>query len=171
MEERTKNQEQLEKEILELGEQFSEFLRTKGIMAKFKLAFANMGESARRQHEKDKLQFEAEKEKFRKRHQEATAGNADFIEFLHTKGFKAKCRLVIENIKRGAAESRQKTAEQIAKQRAATRADIDVRGTNSSIKAAPAEISGEELSREFNEFLKSKGLDGEYVAIAENSEI
>lgn len=170
MAEQVKTQEQIEKEMLELGDQFSEFLHTKGIVAKFKLAFANMGESVRKQHEQDKLQFEAEKAKFRERHEEATAGNADFIAFLHTKGFKAKCRLVIENIKKGAAESRQKTAEQIAKQRAQTQANIAAAGACSSIKVAPTEISAEELSREFNVFLKSKCLADEYVVLVENGE-
>ncbi len=164
-----KTQEQIEKEMLELGDQFSEFLHTKGIVAKFKLAFANMGESARKQHEQDKLRLEEEKAKFRKRHEQATAGNADFIEFIHTKGFKAKCRLVIENIKKGVAESRQKTAEQIARQRAQTQANIAAASARSSIKVAPMEISAEDLSREFNAFLKSKGLDGEYTVVVDTN--
>ncbi len=170
MEKQLKTQEQIEKEMMELGNQFSEFLHTKGIIAKFKLAFSNIGESARKQHEQDKLRLEEEKEKFKERHAEATAGNKDFVEFLHTKGFKAKCRLVIDNIKKGAAESRQKTAESIAKQRAQTQANIAKASAGSSIKLAPTEISAETLTREFNAFLQSKGLSDEYVVVVENNE-
>ena len=39
--------------MLKLNEQFSAFLHTKGITAKFKLEFHNMGESARKQHAVD----------------------------------------------------------------------------------------------------------------------
>ena len=42
-------------EVKELNEQFVEFLHTKGIKAKFKLAFTNMKESTKVQHQKDRL--------------------------------------------------------------------------------------------------------------------
>lgn len=42
----------------EISKQFEEFCHTKGIVAKFKLAFAQMGENARKQKEADKAQFE-----------------------------------------------------------------------------------------------------------------
>ncbi len=164
MEQQLKSQEQIQREMMELGDQFSEFLHAKGIIAKFKLAFANMGESAREQREQDKLQIQKVKAEAKERHEEATAGNKDFVEFLHTKGFKAKCRLVIENMKKGASESRQKTAESIAKATAQAQGNM----VGSSIKLAPTEVNAEILTREFNAFLKSKGLDGEYTVVVEN---
>ena len=101
-----KTQAQIEKELLELNEQFSKFLKTKGIKAKFKLAFDNMKESMHNQHIKDVEQINAIKE---------SEENKQFIEFIHTKGIKAKFKLVIENIKKGAKESRAKTFQSIAK--------------------------------------------------------
>ena len=41
----------------ELNQQFSEFLHTKGIKAKFKLAFSNMAESTKKQHAEDVKNF------------------------------------------------------------------------------------------------------------------
>ena len=49
------NQELLEKEV---NEQFKEFLNTKGLTAKFKLAFENMKESCKEQHEKEHIPVE-----------------------------------------------------------------------------------------------------------------
>ncbi len=161
MEQQVKTPEQIEKEMLEINNQFREFLHTKGIVAKFKLAFANMGESARRQHEQDKRQIEAVKN---------SEENKQFVEFVHTKGFKAKCRLVIENMKKGAVESRQKTAGDIAKVKAQTQASIAV-ASGKPVSINPTEWTAEDISREFNEFLKSKGLDGEYtVVVAKNDD-
>ncbi len=164
MTQQVKTQEQIKQEMKELNDQFSEFLHTKGFKAKFKLAFSNMGEAARAQHEQDKLQIERVKAETKERHAKATEGNAAFIEFLHTKGFKAKCRLVIENLKKSAAESRQKTAENIAKVKAQTQANV-ASANGSSISVAPTEWTAEDISREFNAFLKSKGLDGEYTVV------
>ncbi len=141
-----KNQEQVSKEMNELSSQFSEFLHTKGISAKFKLAFANMNESLNAQREADKANFEEVKAK-------SAEENKEFVEFLHTKGFKAKCRLVVENIKKGAAEASEKNKENIAKLKADN--------------AVKTELTAEELSKEFNEFLKSKNLDSEYIVIVE----
>lgn len=151
-----KTQQQIEQEMLELNQQFSDFLHTKGISAKFKLALNNMSESAAKQHEADKAQFEAVKAK-------SAEENKDFIEFLHTKGFKAKFNLVVENIKDGAKAAPAKTAADIARVQAQTQASI----ARSNPYAQNNTYSAESLADEFNAFLKSKGLDGEYKVIIE----
>lgn len=132
----------------EVSEQFSEFLKTKGIKAKFKLAFENMKESARLQHEKDVKQFNEIKAK-------SEEENKDFVEFLHTKGIKAKAKLVIENIKKGARESKEKTKEQIAKVKELGKVN------------KPVTYSASDLSKEFNEFLKQKELNEKFVVTIE----
>lgn len=134
----------------ELNEQFSEFLHTKGIKAQFKLAFANMSESAKVQHEQDVKNFNEVKAK-------SIEENKDFYEFLHTKGIKAKIQLVIENIKKGAKESNQKVKEQIE-------ASKHIRTYQ------PKNITVEDLNKEFNAFLKQKGLDSKYTVIIEKVE-
>lgn len=139
-----KTQAQIEKELLELNEQFSKFLKTKGIKAKFKLAFENMKESMHNQHIKDVEQINAIKE---------SEENKQFIEFIHTKGIKAKFKLVIENIKKGAKESRAKTFQSIAKVQAKTQRSIANVGVN---------YNAQTLEEDFNNFLKSKGLDTKY---------
>ena len=123
--------------MLELNEQFSAFLHTKGIAAKFKLAFNNMSESAKKQHAADVVEFEAVKA-------QSAEDNKEFTEFLRTKGIKAKYKLVVENIKKGAKSAPANTATQIAKVQAKTQAVAT-------------------LEDEFNTFLKSKGLDGKYT--------
>ena len=97
---------ELEKEVKDVNDQFVEFLHTKGIAAKFKLAFANMKESTKEQHKKDV-------ENFNQVRAQSIKDNKEFYEFLHTKGLKAKVKLVIENIKQGAKESKEKTKQQI----------------------------------------------------------
>ena len=139
-----KTQQQIEQEMLELNEQFSAFLHTKGITAKFKLAFSDMADSARKQHEADVAQFEAVKA-------QSAEDNKEFVEFLHTKGVKAKFHLVVENIKKGASAAPQNTAAQIAKVQAETQANIARTNNITTLEA------------EFNAFLKSKGLDGKYT--------
>ena len=47
----------------QLNNEFSDFLKTKGLTAKFKLAFVNMKESAKEQHKKDVAEFNAVKAK------------------------------------------------------------------------------------------------------------
>lgn len=149
MENYVKTQQEREAEIKELNEQFGNFLHTKGISAKFKLAFADMASAKDAQHEADKANFEAVKAK-------SAEENKDFVEFLHTKGFKAKVNLVVENIKKGAAESKEKTAEQIAQAKA-------------GVVTAPVQVgvpyTADQLSAEFNAFLKAKGLDGKYTVV------
>ena len=139
-------QNQVENEMLELNNEFSEFLKTKGIKAKFKLVFNNMKESAKKQHEQDVKTFNEIKEK-------SNENNKDFVEFLHAKGIKAKFNVVVENIKKGIKESKEKTAQQIAKSKPV----INTRVANTTTK-----ITAIELSKEFNEFLKLKGLSSEY---------
>ena len=141
MENRAKTQQEIEQEMLELNDQFSAFLHTKGIAAKFKLAFNNMGESARKQHAADVAEFEAVKA-------QSAEDNKEFAEFLRTKGIKAKYKLVVENIKKGAKEASANTAAQIAKVRA---------------ERQVAEVNAATLEGEFNAFLKAKGLDGKYT--------
>lgn len=163
MENRTKTAQEIEQEMQELNEQFSAFLHTKGVGAKFKIAFANMGASARKQHEADKANFEAVKA-------QSAEDNKEFVEFLHTKGIKAKYNLVVENIKKGAKAAPHDTAAQIAKihtrtQEAVARANAH---GNPCSKTAPEAYTAASLADEFNAFLKSKGLDGKYtVSITE----
>lgn len=123
----------------ELNAQFNEFLKTKGLKAKFNLVVENLKESTKEQHKKDVENFNKVKE-------QSIEENKDFVEFLHTKGLKAKIKLVIENIKKGASTANQKTKEQIEK---------------SKEYAKPYSVS--QLTNEFNQFLKQKGLDSKYV--------
>lgn len=152
----TKTQAQIQQEITEVNDQFNEFLKTKGLVAKFKLAFNNMKESARTQHQKDVDNFNNVK-------QQSAEQNKDFNEFLHTKGLKAKFNLVIENIKKGAREASKKTAEQIAQVKAQTNANIAK--AQGVVAPASADITAETLTEEFNAFLKSKGLADKYTVV------
>ena len=151
-----KTQNEIEKEMTELNAQFSEFLHTRGIKAKFRLAFNNMSESTKKQHEADVAEFEAIKAK-------SAEDNKDFAEFLRTKGIKAKYKLVVENIKKGISAAPANTAEQIAKVKAQTNEAI----ANANAYARPTvtarEITAENLEKEFNSFLISKGLGGKYT--------
>lgn len=133
-----------EQEVKDVNEQFSEFLKTKGIKAKFNLVVENLKENTRAQHAADVKQFNEIKQK-------SIEENKDFVEFLHTKGLKAKIRLVIENIKKGAREANQNTKEQIEK----------------SKQYANPTLNSDSLTKEFNEFLKSKGLDSKYIVTVE----
>ena len=135
----------------EITKQFEEFCHTKGIVAKFKVAFEQMGENARRQKEQDKANIEAVKN---------SEENREFKEFLHTKGFKAKCRFVIESIKRGAKNANADTAKKLDELHAKTQASI--RAHSVTPNAKPAEYSAEQLATEFNAFLKERGLDEKY---------
>lgn len=159
METKVKTQAEIQQEMMELNDQFSAFLHTKGIVAKFKFAFDNMAESTRKQHQADVAKFEEVKA-------QSAEQNKEFVEFLHTKGIGAKFRLVVENIKKGAQNARQNTAKQIAKVQAQTQANI----AKSRAHVAPTTqtYTAESLAKEFNEFLKMKGLDDKYkVEISE----
>ena len=136
----------------EITKQFEEFCHTKGIVAKFRVAFEQMGENARRQHEKDKANIEAVKN---------SEENKEFREFLHTNGFKAKCLLVIENIKRGAKNANADTAKKLDELHAETQANIRAHSVTPNAKSA--DYSAEQLSAEFNAFLKERGLDDKYA--------
>ena len=157
-----KTQKEIELEMTELNEQFSAFLHTKGIKAKFKLAFNNMSESAKKQHASDVAEFEAVKAK-------SAEDNKEFAEFLRTKGIKAKYKLVVENIKNGAKAAPNNTAAQIAKVKADTQAAVARANALGKPGAAVVEVSAVTLEDEFNAFLKSKGLYGKYtVSVTEN---
>ena len=138
---RIKTMEQSNEEI---SKQFEEFCHTKGIAAKFKVAFAQMGENARKQKEADKARLEEVKRR-------SAEANPEFTELLHTKGFKAKVKLIIENIKKGAKESNERTRKQIEQAKHGV----------PSVSAGT--YTADELTREFNAFLKAKGLDGKYA--------
>ena len=132
-------------DVNRLNEEFVEFLKTKGIKAKVKLAIENMKESTKAQHEADVKAFNEIKDK-------SIEENKDFVEFLKTKGLKAKFKLVVENIKKGARESRTKVKEQIEA---------------SKHIQTPKVVTVDDLSKEFNNFLKTKGLDGKYTVVVE----
>lgn len=154
----------------EISKQFEEFCRTKGIAAKFKVAFGNMAENTRKQKEADKAQLEEV------RRQSAEA-NPEFTELLHTKGLKAKVSLIIANLQKSCKEASAKTAGVVDGISAQTKADIaraqaDVDRTTVGggdplgAKVADAsEYSADGIAREFNEFLKAKGLDGYAVEV------
>lgn len=164
MENKAKTQAEIEREMQELNEQFSEFLHAKGIAAKFRLAFGNMGESAHRQREADAAGFAAVKA-------QSAKDNKEFVEFLHTKGVKAKLNLAFENIKKGASTAPQDTAGHIAKVKAQTQAGIAQAQTYGNPRAVePANCTAETLAEEFNAFLKSKGLDTQYTVVVTEEE-
>lgn len=136
----------------EITKQFEEFCVAKGIVAKFKVAFEQLGDNARRQHAQDKANIEAAKN---------SEENKEFREFLLTKGFKTKCRLVIENIKKGAENANAETARKLDELHAKTQTSIRAHSAVSAAKHA--EYSAEELSKEFNAFLHERGLDEMYT--------
>lgn len=150
MKEQDTTQQDIEQEKEELNAQFSEFLHTKGIAAKFRLAFSNMGESAAKQRAEDRENFAAIK-------QQSAENNKEFVEFLHTKGMKAKVRLVIENVKEGAKNAQQDVAAQTAANTAGI-PHFDVHGHIVREQTASAQA----LAEEFAAYLKEKGLDGKY---------
>ena len=153
----------------EISKQFEEFCHTKGIAAKFKVAFAQMAENTRKQKEADKAQLEEVK-------RQSAEANPEFTELLHTKGFKAKVQLIIANLKKGIKEAPAKTAAAVDGISAQTKANI-ARAQASAYRTTAgyggnpygakvtdaSEYTADELAREFNEFLKSKGLDGKYA--------
>ncbi|MDE5563352.1 MAG: hypothetical protein K2J01_07420 [Clostridiales bacterium] len=165
---KTMNEQYNDHHYEEISKQFEEFCHTKGIAAKFKVAFAQMAENTRKQKEADKAQLAEVKRK-------SAEANPEFTEFLHTKGFKAKVKLIIANLKKGCKEAPRKTAAAIDGISAQTRANIanakaNVYRTTAGYGAVggakvtdASEYSADELAHEFNEFLKAKGLDGKYA--------
>ena len=88
--------------------------------------------------------------------QEILELNEQFATFLHTKGIKAKYKLVVENIKKCIKDAPANTAKQIANAQGKTQ---------QTVKA----VNASTLEDEFNSFLKSKGLDNKYiVTVTEN---
>ena len=141
---RNKTMEQTVNTHEEISKQFEEFCQTKGIKAKFKVAFEHMAENTRKQKEADKARLAEVRRK-------SAEDNPEFTEFLQTKGIKAKVKLVINNIKNGAKESSARVRKQIAEAK------------HGVPHVVAHEYSAQELTREFNGFLKAKGLDGKYV--------
>ena len=153
----------------EISKQFEEFCHTKGIAAKFKVAFADMAENTRKQKEADKARLDEVKRR-------SAEANPEFTEFLHTKGFKAKVKLVIADLKKGCKEAAHKTAVDADNISAQTKANIaraqaEVYRTTAGYGAQPygaktkdaSEYSADELTKAFNDFLKEKGLDKQYI--------
>ncbi len=95
--------------------------------------------------------------------QEMMELNDQFAAFLHSKGIKAKYKLVVENIKKGAKAAPANTAAQIAKVKAETQAAVARANAMGKPQPATTEVSSATLEAEFNAFLKSKGLDGKYT--------
>lgn len=163
-----RRKEKMEQHNVLIANQFNEFCHTKGITAKFKVAFTNMAENAHNEHEMNKKEFEEVK-------RQSAKDNEEFVEFLQTKGIKARFRLVIENIKKSAKESTMKVAYQNDMITSQTKENI-ARSKNSpsydDIKSTDiSNYSLEEITKEFNLYLKSKGLDTKYsVDISEAEE-
>lgn len=97
---------------------------------------------------------------------------------MHTKGFKAKVKLIIANLKKGCKEAPARTAAAVDGISAQTRTNIaraqaNVYRTTAGYGTNPygaktkdaSEYSADELAREFNEFLKAKGLDSYMVEV------
>ncbi len=172
---KTMNEQYNDHHYEEISKQFEEFCHTKGIAAKFKVAFGNMAESAREQKEADKAQLEEVK-------RQSAEANPEFTELLHTKGFKAKVKLIIANLKKGCKEAPAKTAAAVDGISAQTKANIaraqaNVYRTTAGYGATygakvtdASEYSADELAREFNEFLKAKGLDGYTVEVTDGED-
>ena len=174
---KTMNEQYNDHHYEEISKQFEEFCHTKGIVAKFKVAFANMAENTRKQKEADRANLEEVKRK-------SAEANPEFTELLHTKGFKAKVQLIIANLKKGIKEAPAKTAVAVDGISAQTKANIakvqaNVYRTTAGYGGNPygakvvdaSEYTADELSREFNAFLKSKGLDNKYVVeVSEESD-
>ena len=87
----------------------------------FGRAFDDMKESAKKQHEIDKENFNAVKADSKARFEEATKVDPDFQEFLDAKGLKAKVRVVTSHIERDglkvAEENRENYKKMLEEQR------------------------------------------------------
>lgn len=84
-------------------------------------AFDDMKESAKKQHEIDKENFEAIKADNKARIEEAKKVDPDFQEFKDAKGIKVKAKVVAEHIERDgkkqAEENREKHKKMLEEQR------------------------------------------------------
>lgn len=165
MDSRTRTPQEVEQEMLELNEQFRAFLHTKGISAKFTVAFKNMEQSAHKQHEADKANFETVRA-------QSAEDNREFVEFLHTKGAKAKYNLIVENMKKGSKNAPHNTAAQVAKIHAQTQEAVARANAyrDPYSKITPETCTAASLADEFHAFLRSKGLDGRYTVLITTEE-
>ena len=87
----------------------------------FKKAFDDMKESARKQHEIDKENYEAIKADSKARFENATKTTPDMQEFKDAKGLKEKAKVVVSHMERDAKitaeENRENYKEMLEKQR------------------------------------------------------
>lgn len=110
-----------------VNQQFTEFLHTKGIKAKFKVAFDNMKENTRVQHEKDKAEFNAVKQK-------SYEENKAFADMLHAKGFKASAEEAKQKTKQQREELKQRKDTSIAELTDEFNAYLQAKGLNYTVK-------------------------------------
>ena len=82
--------------------------KEKGIVGKI---IDDMKEDARKQHEKDKANFEAVKAESKARFEKATETTPDMKEFLDAKGLKEKAKVVAKHARRNAKELREEARE------------------------------------------------------------
>ena len=86
-----------------------------------KKAFNDMKESAQKQHEIDKENFEAVKADSKARFEEAKKVNPDFQEFKDAKGLKEKAKVVVSHMERDgkkiAEENRENYKKMLEEQR------------------------------------------------------
>lgn len=80
-----------------------------------KKAINDMKESAAKQHEIDKANFEAVKADSKARFEEAKKVDPDFQEFKDAKGLKEKAKVVASHIERDGKEIAEKNREEYAK--------------------------------------------------------
>lgn len=80
-----------------------------------KKAFEDMKESARKQHEIDKENFNAVKADSKARFEETKKVDPDFQEFKDAKGLKEKAKVVISHIERDGKEIAEKNREDYKK--------------------------------------------------------
>lgn len=87
----------------------------------FKRAFEEMKESARKQHEIDKENFNAVKADSKARFEEAKKVDPDFQEFKDTEGLKEKAKVVLSHMERDgkkiAKENRENHKKMLEEQR------------------------------------------------------
>lgn len=133
--------ENIEDEMVDVNQQFTDFLKTKGIKARFKLAFSNMKDNAAVQHQESVREFKEIKK-------ESRENNKEFVEFLETKGLKAKFYVVVNGFKNGIKEVKS--------------IDKDSDLEEETVECNSTDCKATELSTEFNNFLKMQGLDTKY---------
>ena len=134
-----------EQDLDRLNDEFKEFLKTKGIKAKFKLAFENMKESTKKQHEVSKENFEEVK-------RQSIENNKEFYEFLKTKGIVAKFKLAFKNMKEGAKNARVNNHH----------VNIPQANIANANPYANNHVNVYTLTNDFESYLKSKGLEKKY---------